>query len=174
MLFRLQFDERGIAVLRGLLEVRARLCAQRFRQCAEADGDVADDAGIKPVVEGETFGRSFDLQQGHAVGNVATRRKPDVLKEGAADEQHEVGIAERLAHLPGVAGERLAVARMGSREGRVMPQPFEPTVAPSFRQRHQRLFAARSCHVVAGDDGRLLRLQKQRGQRFHAGRIGAR
>ena len=121
--------------MRGLLEVRTRLCVQRFRQCAEADSDVADDAGIEPVVERETFGGGFDLQQGHAVGNVAARREPDVLEEGPADQQHEIGIAKRLAHLPGVAGQRLAVAGMAGREGRVMPQPFEPHGgADRFRQ----------------------------------------
>jgi hypothetical protein len=46
-------------------------------------------------------------------------------------------------------------------EGRVMPQSFEPHGGPyRFHQRNQRLLAARSRHVVAGDNGRILRLQK--------------
>ena len=111
----------------------------------------------------------------HALCNVAARRKPDVLKKRTADEQHEIGITKRLAHLPGVARERLAVARMAGREGRVMPQPFEPHGGTDrFRQCDQRLLAARSRHVVAGDDRRILRLQEQRDQRFDTRWIGTR
>ena len=64
-------------------------------------------------------------------GKWLARGVPDVLEERSAQEQHEIDIAQRRAHLPRIARQRLPVIRMAGREGRVvLASPSNHTEAP--------------------------------------------
>ncbi len=83
---RAQIGKRGVAPLRGELEVLRRARGERVHQRAEARRQVADHADVELVVEGEPLRGFLDLRDGGASGDMAAGRVPDVLEERAAEQ----------------------------------------------------------------------------------------
>ena len=57
------------------------------------------------MVEGNPLGRFLDLHHRGGFREMAARREPDVLEEGTAEQQHQVGLTERFSNLRGVTGQ---------------------------------------------------------------------
>ena len=62
----------------------------------EARRHLADEAGVEPMVERKPLGRLLELHHRGAFGKMAARRKPDVLEERPAQQQHEIGFDQAL------------------------------------------------------------------------------
>ena len=48
------------------------------------------------MVEGDPLGRFLDLHHRGGFREMTAGREPDVLEEGTAEQQHQVGLTERL------------------------------------------------------------------------------
>src|SRR6185312_1806791 len=114
-----QLGKRLVARLRGKPELRARPRAHRIRHRVQARRESTDQACVKPMIEREPLRRFLDLDDHGTVRKMPARRVPNVFEERPAEEQNEIGVAQRLPHLPRIAGQRVAAVRMAGREGRV-------------------------------------------------------
>ena len=78
------------------------------------------------MIERQPLGRFLDLDDARTRREMASFREPDVLEEWPAQENDEIGAIKRFANLRRIRRKRLTEAGMAGREGRMVPQSFEP------------------------------------------------
>ena len=96
LFLRAQLGQRGVAALRGGLEFRRCARPHRIRQRGKAGRQIADEAGIEPMLKARRSGDSSIWIDGRAFGNMPAFRVPDILEERPAQQQHEIGLSSAL------------------------------------------------------------------------------
>ena len=83
----------------------APACAHRIRQRGKAASDVADHAGIEPVIECETLGRCFDLHDDRAFGKWPPGANQMSSKNGPPSNSTRSASPSALRTCRGIAGQ---------------------------------------------------------------------
>ena len=133
-------------------------CGRTVRQDQRGDRfqsgpDAGDQAGSEPVIAGEPLRRFLDLDHRRARRERSGGRIPDLLEEGTARQQHQIGVAEALRD-PRRVG-RQAAPKIGMRVGNrlVLVDELGPDAGASrLRQPQDGIARARPRDIVSDHD----------------------
>ena len=172
-LFRLaKRDESPVSLLRFVGVGGGALLPHQRGDRLQRGLEPGDQARGEPVVAGEALRRLLDLEHRRTGRERSFRRVPDLLEEGAAHHEHQVGGAEGLCDVGGVGRDAAPVVGVHVGDRLVLMDELGPDAgAHGLGQGNESLAGTGARHVVADHYGRLLGGQQMPGDGGHALRV---